>query len=121
MLSYILVQILIGILVTGVAVQLNKKRNAYVFYVCLVVGWLLASILLSCFGPGELTLRSALATSLWCLTIAAIYAVVFGRLIVSGSPTITIWGVSFVTLIVQIPLSVISALYIGCYIGHSCP
>jgi uncharacterized membrane protein YoaK (UPF0700 family) len=121
MLPFILSHILVCILITGVAVRLSKKRDAYIFYVALFAAWLLASILLSCFGFGELTLRSALAASLWCLTIAVVYAVVFGRLVVSGSSVITIWVSSFLILIVQIPLSFISAIYIGCYVGHSCP
>lgn len=115
------VLILVGILITGLAVVFSKKRDAYTFYVTLTAIWLLASTLLSYFEPGELTIRSTLAVFLWCLSVGAVYAVVLGRLVASGSPAYTIWWSLFLMSLVQIPLSFISALAIGCYIGHSCP
>ena len=121
MISFVSIQILVGILITGVAVLCSKKRVAYTFYVTLTAIWLLASTLLSWIVPGELTLRNSLANLLWCLSIAAVYAVVLGRLVASGSPAYTIWWSLFLMSLVQIPISFISAIYIGCYIGHSCP
>lgn len=118
MFNFVAFQILACALIAGFAVRFSGKRDIRAFLVVLVGIWLSASVLLSI---DEFTPRSALATSLWCLSIAAIYAAVPGILVGAGKPPAKILISSFLALTVQIPLSFYSALYIGCYVGHSCP
>jgi hypothetical protein len=119
MLTFVVVQILVGALIAGFAVRFSGKRDIRAFLLALVGVWLVVSVLLS--ATDELTLRSAVATSLWCLSIAAIYAAIPGVLVAAGKSAAKIWISSFLVLVVQISLSFYSALYIGCYVGRSCP
>ena len=119
MFAFIAIQVLVCALIAGIAVWFSGERDIRAFLVALVGVWLLVSVLLSV--TDRFTVRSALATSLWCLSIAAIYAAVPGVLVAAGKPAAKIWISSFLALVVQIPLSFYSALYIGCYVGHSCP
>jgi hypothetical protein len=118
MLTFVAIQMLVCALIAGLATRFSSKRDIRAFLVALAGVWLLVSVLLS---TDEFTLRSTLATSLWCLTIAVVYAAVPGVLVASGKPAEKIWISSFLILVVQVPLSFYSGLYISCYVGHSCP
>ena len=74
MITFAAIMTLACALIAACAARFSGNRDVRSYLVAVLAVWLVASVLLS--ASSASTLRSAIATSLWCLTIAAIYAAV---------------------------------------------
>lgn len=106
----------IGVLVAA-AIWLGQSKSVHRFFLTALGLWVVASVV---GASSSSTLRVALASAIWALTVVAFYAVVLGVLVAKGKRPRTIIATSAVLLLLQVPLSLFSGPYLTCYIGHNC-
>jgi hypothetical protein len=118
---YFFIQLSICAALAFIATRLSARRDIRSFLLVILAVWVVASIGLSFDDFSRSRYRIIASTVAWCLSMALIYAVVPGVLVAQGRRAVAIWFASAAAFAVQFPLSLVSALYIGCYVGHDCP
>jgi hypothetical protein len=101
----------------GAAFWCSKTRSVGKFL--LASGLIFAVVAIPVVATSS-ALRSAAASSVWVLSIAAVYVVALGILVAKGARPRTIVGASLPLLLVQIPFSLMSGLVLACVVGHDC-
>lgn len=107
-----------SVLLAAIAIRLSPTRATGRFILVLVALWLAFS---AWSAIGSSSLRSTLPGMLWGFSIVGLYALVLGPLVAKAKPPRAIIAASIALLVVQFPLSLISGLFFGCYVGHACP
>jgi hypothetical protein len=64
--------------------------------------------------------RHAMAWSLWVYSVVVVYAAVLGFMVAGRKGKRPILLTASVLFACLVPLSWLSAIYIGCYVGHDC-
>ena len=110
---------LIGICVlVAAAIWLSPRKSVRRFFLVGLGLWVVASALAAL---NSSTPRAALAGAIWAFTVIAFYAVLLGVLVAKGKEPRTMTATAAVLLLLQVPFSLFSGLYLTCYIGHDCP
>ena len=102
----------------GAAIRLSPTRSVRRLWLVAMTLWVVAALAGLSTSP---TPRAAFAGALWALSIIGINALFLGLLVARARPPRTILWLSAALLILQTPLSLLSGLYLTCYVGHDCP
>lgn len=106
----------IGVL-AGAAVWLGPSRAVGRFCLVALGLWIVASVL---GALNSSTSRGAWAGAAWALSVVVFYALFLGLLVAKGKGPRTVILTSTILLVLQLPFSLLSGLFIACYIGHDC-
>jgi hypothetical protein len=110
---------LIGALLLALAAEhFSRSRSVAKFLVFALALWFTGA-LLSVLQP--MRFRAFLAGAVWLLSIAVVYAGVLSILVAKGKGRRPIAATTVALVVLQVPLSWLSAIYFACYVGHDCP
>ena len=107
-----------SLLLVAAAIHWSPNRNTFRFLALPLLLWAAFSAWSALDSSSP---RSALAGVLWGFGVMGVYALALAPLVAAGKSRRTIAVVSAVLFAVQLPLSLLAGLYLGCYVGHDCP
>ena len=110
--------LLAAALLTATAVRLSPARRTGRFLLVPLILWAAFSLWSALDSS---SVRSALAGVLWAFAVAAVFTVALAPLVAKGKSPRTIVAMSVAVLALQLPFSLLSGLFFGCYVGHDCP